>query len=132
MRRTAFLLSILLLAAVKAPAQNSLSDTLVLREVVVTATVEKGVTAVSSIGKDAIGHIQPSSVADLMELLPGGRAVDPVLSAPQTVNLRSAAGLSADYMTSALGTKIMIDGKPVLNDANLQSTPGYSSSAADL
>lgn len=127
MRRTAFILPILLLTAViKAPAQNSLSDTLVLREVVVTATVEKGVTAVSSIGKDAIGHIQPSSVADLMELLPGGRAVDPVLSAPQTVNLRSAAGLSADYMTSALGTRIMIDGRPVLNDANLQSSPGYS------
>ncbi|HCY73485.1 MAG TPA: TonB-dependent receptor, partial [Rikenellaceae bacterium] len=33
----------------------------------------------------------------------------------------------SDYATSALGTKFVIDGHPINNDANLQSTPAYSS-----
>ncbi|MCR5351215.1 MAG: TonB-dependent receptor [Bacteroidales bacterium] len=107
-------------------------DYLSIREVVVTAKEEKGVTAASVIGKDAIEHIQPSSLKDVLELLPGGRAVDPVLSSPQVVNLRSAAGVSAKYATTALGTSILVDGRPVGNDANLQYTPGYSSFGADF
>ena len=103
------------------------ADIRVLQEVVVTATEEKGVTAVSRIEKDAIDHIQPSSLKDVLELLPGGRALDPVLSSPQVVNLRSAASVSSNYATSALGTSIVIDGRPVGNNANLQYTPGYSS-----
>ncbi|HBH21665.1 MAG TPA: hypothetical protein DDX33_06930, partial [Rikenellaceae bacterium] len=42
------------------------------------------------IGTEAIEHIQPSSFADLLELLPGGMAKDPVLSSPQLINLRAA------------------------------------------
>ncbi len=92
-------------------------------EVVVTATEGRGLTSTSRIGQDAIAHIQPSSFADLLELLPGGRAVDPFFGAPQTINLRSAGGYSS---TSALGTKFMVDGAPQENDANLQSTPAFS------
>jgi len=98
-----------------------------IQEAVVTARESKGVTAKSVIGKDALEHIQPSSLKDVLELLPGGLAADPVLSAPQAVNLRSAASLSENYATSALGTAVMIDGRPVGNNANLQYTPGYSS-----
>ena len=103
-----------------------------IREVVVTAKEEKGVTAASVIGKDAIGHIQPSSLKDVLELLPGGQAADPVLAGPQVVNLRSAASISEKYATPALGTSILVDGRPVANDANLQYTPGYSSLGSDF
>ena len=98
----------------------------VLQEVVVTAREEKGKTATSVIGKDAIEHIQPSSIKDVLELLPGGRAADPYLASPQVANLRSAASVSGNYATSALGTAVIIDGRPVGNNANLQSSPTYS------
>lgn len=102
-------------------------ETEVLNEVTVTATENKGVTSSTRIGRDAIAHIQPSSFADLLELLPGGMAKDPVLGSPQLINLRSANSLSnANYATSALGTRFVIDGRPVNNDANMQSTPAYS------
>lgn len=99
-----------------------------LHEAVVTATESHSVVNSSKIGEEAIEHIQPSSFADLLELLPGGRAEDPILGAPQTINLRAAASLSDDnYSTSSLGTKFLIDGIPLNNDANLQTTPVWSS-----
>lgn len=101
-------------------------DVLALNEVIVTATENHGLTASSRIGADAISHIQPSSIADILELLPGGKASDPAFGSPQIINLRSAAPLSSDYSTSALGTSFTIDGKPVSNNANLQYTPAYS------
>lgn len=108
-------------------SQKLVPDTEVLNEVTVTAVENKGITSSTRIGCDAIAHIQPSSFADLLELLPGGMAKDPVLGSPQLINLRSANSLSnADYATSALGTRFMIDGRPVNNDANMQSTPAFS------
>ena len=101
-------------------------DTQTLDEVTVTAVENRGVTSSTRIGKDAISHIQPSSFADILELLPGGRASDPALSSPQLINLRAAGSLSSDYATSALGTRFMIDGHPLGVDANMQSTPAYS------
>ena len=97
-------------------------DILSLQEVIVTAQEERGVTATSVIGKEAIEHIQPSSLKDVLELLPGGKAQDPNLASPQVANLRSAASVSGNYATSALGTAVLIDGKPVVNDANLGSS----------
>lgn len=103
-------------------------DTEQLKEVVVTAIENRGVTSSTRIGVDAIAHIQPSSFADILELMPGGMAKDPSLSSPQLINLRSANALTdSDYATSALGTRFIVDGRPLGNDANLQSTPAYSS-----
>ena len=107
-------------------------DVLYIREVVVTAQENHGLTSATKIGQDAISHIQPSSVADLLELLPGGVSRDPSFGSPKVVNLRAAGSLSADYATSALGTRFTIDGKPVLNDANLQYTPAYSNLGSDF
>ena len=97
-----------------------------IREAVVTAQENHGLTSASKIGSEAIAHIQPSSVADLLELLPGGISRDPAFGSPQVVNLRAAGSLNTNYATQALGTRFTIDGKPVLNDANLQFTPAYS------
>lgn len=102
-------------------------DVRMLDEVVVTAVENRGSTSSSWIGKDAISHIQPSSFADILELLPGGHSKDPAFSGPQIANLRSAnATTNSDYATSALGTRFLIDGRPAGNDANLQYTPSYS------
>jgi len=101
------------------------ADVLSINEVVITATESHGQTSSTRIGEDAISHIQPSSFADILELLPGGRAHDPVLSTPQIVDLRSA-GTKSNYTTSSLGTRFLVDGKPINNDANLQFTPAYS------
>lgn len=98
-----------------------------LREVIVTATEGRGITATSVIRQDAIDHIQPSSFADLLELIPGGMAQDPAFSSPQLINLRSANALTnSNYATSALGTRFMIDGRPIGQNANMQQTPGFS------
>ena len=107
-------------------------DVFSLQEVVVTATENHGLTSSTKIGTDAISHIQPSSIADVLELLPGGTSRDPAFSAPQIVNLRAAGSLSSDYVTSALGTQFTIDGKPVGNNANLQYTPGWSNLGSDF
>jgi len=121
-----------LLLSVSLYAQQSQVDTTVsggeIHEAVVTAVESKGTTATSKIGKDAISHIQPTSFADILELLPGGRAKDPSLSGPNLINLRSANSSvsNSDYATGALGTKFMIDGRPIGNDANLQSLPAWS------
>ncbi len=101
-------------------------DLMSLRETVITAREDHGLTATSKIGEDAIAHIQPSSIADVLELLPGGRAVDPAFGAPQIVNLRAAGSLSSDYATSALGTRFLVDGRPIGGNANLQYSPGAS------
>ncbi len=107
------------------------ADIAVLSEVIVTAQENHGLTSSSRIGEDAISHIQPSSFADVLELLPGGRASDPALSSPQIINLRAAGSLSGNYATSALGTSFLVDGKPIGNNANLQYSPAYSSLGGD-
>ena len=103
-------------------------DPVAIGEVLVTAAESKGPTSSSKIGREAIAHIQPSSIADLMELIPGGRATDPRSRAPQEIRLREAApSSSANYATSALGTQIQVDGIPISNDANLQYSTSYGS-----
>jgi len=101
-------------------------DPIRIAEVVVTAVESKGATSSSKIGRDAIAHIQPSSFADLLELIPGGRASDPAFGSPQTIHLRDAAPLSdGNYATASLGTQFQVDGVPISNDADLQATSGY-------
>ena len=64
-----------LTTAVRKDGRYSLApDSFAINEVVVTATESHGLTSSSRIGQDAIAHIQPSSFADLLELLPGGRS----------------------------------------------------------
>ena len=116
-----------LTTAVRKDGRYSLAqDSFAINEVVVTATESHGLTSSSRIGQDAIAHIQPSSFADLLELLPGGRSVDPSFSTPKTIDLRAVSVSGDNYNTSSLGTRFLIDGVPVNNDANLQTTPAYS------
>ena len=53
--------------------------------------------------------------------------MDYYLLADMTVQIGYELAVSGDnYNTSSLGTRFLIDGVPVNNDANLQTTPAYS------
>lgn len=96
-----------------------------LNEVVVTARESHNSSSASVIDTTAMEHLQPSSFADLLGLLPGHVSKDPSMGAPNIINLRTSLNVTPadDYMTSAIGTSFVIDGVPVNNDAGMQTTP---------
>ncbi|WP_237717493.1 TonB-dependent receptor [Myroides injenensis] len=97
-----------------------------LEEVVITAKEGKGVTSKSIIDRAAMQHLQPSSFADLMELLPGGRASDPSLNVVNKIQLREVGNSrSNQYNTSSLGTLFLVDGAQLNSGANLQYTYNF-------
>ncbi len=88
-----------------------------LDDVMVTAEASKtGAATASKINRTAIEHIQASSLADVMVLLPGAditsNAFKPDLQGVKTLSVRGA---------SATGTAIILDGAPVSNAANMQT-----------
>lgn len=90
-----------------------------LQEVVVTATQRNAPGTSSTIGQNAIRHIQATDLSDLSQLLPGVLTRNPNLNAPTTFTIRSA---TYENTTNALGTAIRIDGVQLNNNANLQLT----------
>ena len=101
-----------------------------LGEVVVTAQESHGLTSSSVIQKHAMEHLQPSSFTDILELLPGGRSIDPSLNAPNNIHIRELATGNSQYATSSLGTSFVIDGAPVSTNANMQYLAGAWDAAA--
>ena len=100
-----------------------------LNEVTVTATESTGATSASRIDREAMRHLQPTSFADLMSLLPGGMTKTPDMTSVNSINLRETGTIGAtgasvrnsNYDISSLGTLFVIDGAPVATDANLQT-----------
>lgn len=90
--------------------------TLALEEVTVTATQSK-LGSSSKIETTAIEHIQPKSLADIFQLLPGQVTENPTLASPEQVKIREIT----ENPNSALGTLVMVDGAPMSNDANMQT-----------
>lgn len=92
-----------------------------LAEVRVTAT-EAGQTQTSTsiIGQTAMEHLQPTSLTELLTLLPGGVSQAPVLGSANLISLREIPTTDRDYATSSLGTKVNIDGAPMGTDADMQ------------
>ncbi|RZJ83142.1 MAG: TonB-dependent receptor, partial [Chryseobacterium sp.] len=91
-------------------------------EVIITAKEGKGLTSKSVINRQAMEHLQPSSFADLMELLPGGLSRDPNLSTANRVLLRENPDGPSSYNTTSLGTQFMIDDNVWNTNANLQTS----------
>ncbi len=88
-----------------------------LDELVVTAKrTTTGASTATSISRNAIEHIQATSLAGIMELLPGNAAVNPNLSSPGKISIRQ---IQSDPLNS-MGTSLIINGSPVSNNANLQ------------
>jgi len=100
----------------------SLKKEVKIEEVVITAKEGKGLTSKSVIDRQAMQHLQPSSFADLMELLPGGLARDPNLSTANRVLLRENTGGPSSYTTTSLGIQFMIDDNVWNTNANLQTS----------
>lgn len=100
-------------------------------EITVTASEKRGMTSTTVIGQTAMEHLQPSSFADLLALLPGGMTKIPALGSANVITLREAGPPSSQYATSSLGTKFVIDGQAIGTDANMQYIAGSFQGDAD-
>lgn len=96
-----------------------------MEEVVVLAQEKKGLGSSSTIGQEAMEHLQPSSLKDIMQLLPGQLSSNPDLSAKAQISIRD---IGSDN-NSSFGTAIIIDGAPVSKNADLQT---FSTSISGL
>ena len=86
-----------------------------LTDVTVTAQqVQMGSKSV--IDQEAIRHIQPKSIGDLLQLVPGNLVQNPNLNNLAQAQIRE---LDGDY-NNAMGASIVVDGMPIGNDANLE------------
>jgi len=93
------------------------ATSLTLDEVVVTAKEGGEMTTSSKISKQTIEHVQPSSLRDVMQLLPGSVTENPTLTTMNSLSIRDISGNTAN----ALGTALVVDGASLNNDANLQT-----------
>lgn len=92
---------------------------LALKEVQVVASESRAGSATAShISQTAIEHLQATSLADVLQLLPGALAQNPDLS---KVNRFAIRQITPDNMGS-LGTAVILNDAPISNNANLQST----------
>lgn len=110
-------------------------ESLSMREVVVVAQAGQGGEFTTSIiGRQALDHLQATSLKDILQLLPGGVSMkNPSLTSPGQFKVRTLA--SDDNAT--FGAAIIINGMPVSTNANMNTGLGLSSissgnSGADL
>jgi hypothetical protein len=73
------------------------------------------------IERAAVEHLQASSLADVLQLLPGQLATNPTLSGPRQSLLRQVPTTADAARANALGTSLVVDGVPWSNNANLQT-----------
>ena len=93
-----------------------------LAEVVVMADYKKNQGSTAVINQQALEHIQPTSVADVLSLIPGGLFRESSATGFNRISLRQ---LGSDDNTS-LGMAVVMDGIPQDNDGFRASIPGLS------
>ena len=99
--------------------------TLALKEVTVTAQQkESGASTASVVGRQAIDHLQATSLADVMQLIPGQLMGNHDLTQQANLQLRTLV----NNATAAFGSSIVVDGMPMSNNGQL--TQGQFSSTA--
>lgn len=93
-----------------------------LDEITVVASENTSLSSSSMIRSTALEHVQPTSLSDVMQLVPGQITLNPDMSSSNQITIRdiNVADKNPDD-NAALGTAIIIDGTPVNNDANLQA-----------
>ena len=98
-----------------------------LNEVVVTAQNNRAGTSTSSkISRIAMDHMQATSLADVLALIPGQLVENQTLQNALSLNLRFLTLPSGDQMSAAIsmnsfGSAVYKDGAPISNNANLQA-----------
>lgn len=93
-----------------------------LAEVVVMADYKKNQGSTAVINQQALEHIQPTSVADMLSLIPGGLFRESSATGFNRISLRQSG---SDDNTS-LGMAVVMDGIPQDNDGFRASIPGLS------
>ena len=93
-----------------------------LAEVVVMADYKKNQGSTAVINQQALEHIQPTSVADVLSLIPGGLFRESSATGFNRISLRQSG---SDDNTS-LGMAVVMDGIPQDNDGFRASIPGLS------
>lgn len=97
-------------------------SSLALDEVVVTAQRAKdGLGTSHTLGRDALNHLQLSNMTDVAALLPGGKTVNPDLTAENTFSLREGGSTLGN---SAFGTAVEVDGVRLGNNASFGAMHG--------
>lgn len=92
-----------------------------MQEVTVTATRdEAGKATASVISRQAMDHLQASSLNDVMSLLPGVAMSNSSISGVQNLTLRGPGYGDDAFDMNSLGTAVIVDGAPLSNNANLQ------------
>ncbi|MCE2616709.1 TonB-dependent receptor [Phocaeicola oris] len=104
-----------------------------LEEVVVTAKNNvSGKATSSSISRQAMDHLQATSLSDLLSLAPGGISENYDLNNSKTIKIRQVMG-GAGTTLNSLGAAIIQDGSPISNNANLSAlNPTVNGSAGAL
>jgi len=97
-------------------------NSLQLKAINVMASAKRENPSSSVIQRTAIDHLQPNSIKDLMQLIPGNLFSDSKLNNATQMSMRQAG---SDKNT-ALGTAIVVDGVPLSNDNNMQAFYGAS------
>lgn len=97
-------------------------NSLALKEVVVTAQrPQDGLSTSHNLGRDALNHLQMSSMADMAALLPGGKTVNPDLTSGSSFSLRDNGSSAGN---AAFGTAVEVDGVRLGNNAGFASPAG--------
>ena len=112
-----------------------LNENFNLKEVTVTATQNRaGRSTASNISRQAMDHLQATSLNDLLSLMPGGISQNSALNSSQQINIRQIASNSShEEALNALGTAIIRDGAPISNNSNLSAmNPTVSGGASAM
>lgn len=100
-------------------------DNLTLESVVVTAKESSDAMATTrTIGSNALDHLQMVNASDIASLLPGGKTVNPDLTAADTPF--SLRGGGSDAGNASFGTAVEVDGVRLSTNASLDAMSGVS------
>ena len=106
---------------VKGLAITMQENSLALKEVVVTAQRTGGAGTTHTLGRDALNHLQMSSMSDMSALLPGGKTVNPDLTEGSSFSLRSGGSKAGN---AAFSTAVEVDGVRLGNNAGFGEMAG--------
>ena len=97
-------------------------ESLSLNEVVVTAETSKdNLNTTQNIGRTALDHLQMNSMGGISALLPGGKTLNPDLTAESALSLRSGG---MDAGNAAFGTAVEINGVRMGDNASFGGLSG--------
>ncbi len=104
-------------------------ESLSLDEVVVTAKRKTAGGTTEQIGRQAMDHIQATTLGDVMQLLPGGLLPqNKDLTSAEKINIRSVAS----DVNNAYGVSVIMDGMPVNDAAAIADLKGLSAGVVDM